>query len=80
MHDLTILLDHAHMARSSYYYYQKQTGTDKYQEIKEMIKAIYHRHKGRLGYRRITLLLKKQGYEINHKTVLRLMKLLNLKV
>ena len=52
---------------------------DKYAEIKEMIKQIYHRHKGRLGYRRITLLLKEKGILINHKTVLRLMKLLGLK-
>ena len=52
---------------------------DKYAEIKEMIKQIYHRHKGRLGYRRITLLLKEKGILINHKTVLRLMKILGLK-
>lgn len=52
---------------------------DKYAEIKEMIKHIYHRHKGRLGYRRITLLLKEKGILINHKTVLRLMKQLGLK-
>ena len=44
-----------------------------------MIKQIYHRHKGRLGYRRITLLLKEKGILINHKTVLRLMKILGLK-
>lgn len=52
---------------------------DKYAEIKEMIKQIYHHHKGRLGYRRITLLLKEKGILINHKTVLRLMKILGLK-
>ncbi len=52
---------------------------DKYAEIKEMIKQIYHRHKGRIGYGRITLLLKKKGILINHKTVLRLMKILGLK-
>jgi putative transposase len=44
-----------------------------------MIQRIYHKHKGRLGYRRITLLLRQQGKVINHKTVLRLMRLLNLK-
>jgi transposase InsO family protein/transposase-like protein len=68
------------MARSSFYYYQKRFQMkDKYAEIKEMIKQIYHRHKGRLGYRRITLLLKEKGILINHKTVLRLMKILGLK-
>ena len=68
------------MARSSYYYYQKRShSTDKYQEIKEIIKSVYHTHKGRLGYRRITLEIKQRGYIINHKTILRLMKVLGLK-
>lgn len=44
-----------------------------------MIKQIYHRHKGRFGYRRITLAMKEKGIIINHKTVLRLMKILGLK-
>jgi putative transposase len=68
------------MARSSFYYYQKQLQiVDKYDEIKASIKLIYHKHKGRLGYRRITLLLRKHGQLINHKTVLRLMRCLKLK-
>ena len=68
------------MARSSYYYYQKRShSTDKYQAIKEIIKSVYHTHKGRLGYRRITLEIKQRGYIINHKTILRLMKVLGLK-
>ena len=78
--DLAVLLHCTSMARSSFYYYQKRFQMkDKYAEIKEMIKQIYHRHKGRLGYRRITLLLKEKGILINHKTVLRLMKILGLK-
>ena len=44
-----------------------------------MIKSIYHEHKGRYGYRRITDELNDKGTVINHKTVLRLMKLLGLK-
>lgn len=44
-----------------------------------MIKQIYHKHKGRFGYRRITLTMKEKGIVINHKTVLRLMKTLGLK-
>lgn len=79
-YDLAILLNCLHMARSNFYYYAKQSGsTDKYFEIKTMIQSLYHKHKGRLGYRRITLLLRQQGQIINHKTVLRLMRLLNLK-
>jgi transposase InsO family protein len=68
------------MARSSFYYRQKQNKLpDKYKVIKELIKSIYHKHKGRYEYRRITDELQNQGIIINHKTVLRLMKLLGLK-
>lgn len=44
-----------------------------------MIKSIYHKHKGRYGYRRITNEINNKGIIINHKTVLRLMKSLGLK-
>ncbi len=68
------------MARSSFYYHQKQSkSSDKYQVIKELIKSIYHRHKGRYGYRRITDEIQSKGIIINHKTVFRLMNLLGLK-
>ena len=67
------------MARSSYYYYTKHGSSDKYSEVKKMIDFIYHKHKGRLGYRRITILLRQSGFMINHKTVLRLMGILKLK-
>jgi len=78
--DLNLLLNQTNMARSSFYYYQKKTkSSDKYQIVKEMIKSIYHKHKGRYGYRRITYELNNKGMVINHKTVLRLMKLLGLK-
>ena len=79
-YDLEVLLNHTNMARSSFYYYQKQSLlTDKYKTVKELIKSIYHRHKGRYGYRRITDELQNKGIIINHKTVFRLMKLLGLK-
>ncbi len=78
--DLEVLLDQTKMARSSYYYHEKKNQlTDKYDSIKKSIKKIYEHHRGRYGYRRITLELKKVGIIINHKTVLRLMKQLGLK-
>ena len=55
------------MARSSFYYHSIGTKTDKYQAIKLKINSIYHRHKGRYGYRRITTELQKTGTIINHK-------------
>ena len=79
-YDLELLLDCMNMARSSYYYYEKRNDLkDKYQDIKKLIQDIYHHHKGRLGYRRITMLIKQKGIVINHKTILRLMKVLGLK-
>jgi putative transposase len=79
-YDLAVLLYCMRMARSSFYYYQKQLQeVDKYEETKALIRFIYHKHKGRLGYRRIALLLQRQGQLINHKTVLRLMRCLKLK-
>lgn len=68
------------MPRSTYYYYvKKDKNPDKYKEIKEEIKNIFHENKGRYGYRRITMELRNRGFLINHKTVQRLMKELHLK-
>ncbi len=52
---------------------------DKYSKTKVMIKEVYHSHKRRYGYRRITLELRKRGFQINHKVVLRLMNEIGLK-
>ncbi len=79
-YDLNILLNRTNMARSSFYYYQKQgKSADKYKIIKALINSIYHKHKGRYGYRRITDELNNTGIIINHKTVSKLMKFMGLK-
>lgn len=79
-YDLSILLKCLKMPRSSFYYYVKQIGrVDKYQEVKKMIQDFYHSHKGRVGYRRMKLLLANNGYIINHKTVFRLMGILKIR-
>ena len=68
------------MPRSTYYYYVKQMNQpDKYADIKQEIQQICHENQGRYGYRRITMELHNRGYQINHKTVQRLMKVLGLK-
>ena len=62
------------MARSTFYHTLKaMKHAEKYQDVREKITTIYHRHKGRYGYRRITLALRRGGCLINHKTVQRLM-------
>ena len=76
---LDILLEAAHLARATYYYHEKRLEkADKYNDVKEVIAAIYHDNKGRYGYRRITTELRSRGYLLNHKTVQRLMKELGL--
>ena len=76
---VSLLLDVAKMARSTYYYYTKRRQEpDKYSEVKKQITNIFHENRGRYGYRRITMEMKNRGYRINHKTVQRLMKELKL--
>lgn len=67
------------MARSTFYYYLKRIKEDKYASARKLISDIFHRNKGRYGYRRVTAVLKQQGFTLNHKTVSRLMSELGLK-
>ena len=73
------MLAYSKLPRSTFYYYLKQSETDKYFVEKAEIKELFEANKQRYGYRRITLLLRQKGIVINHKTVLKLMKSLNLK-
>ena len=63
-----------------YYYTLSKIDKDiKNNEIIEKIKEIFFYHKERYGYRRITLELRNQGLNVNHKKVYRLMVKLGLK-
>ena len=57
----------------------KNDKDDKNKEFIEKIKEIFEQNKERYGYRRITLELKNQGYNVNHKKVYRIMVKLGLK-
>lgn len=79
-HRLDVLLPVGGMSRSTFYYHLKAQGAaDPYAELKQRIGAVYARHKGRYGYRRITAVLRQAGERINHKTVQKLMQRLGLK-
>lgn len=68
------------MSRSTWYYNVSALKQgDRHAALKVRISEIYHYHKGRYGYRRVTLSLKRQGVEVNHKTVQRLMAELSLR-
>ena len=78
-HKILLLFEVSGLSRSTYYYYaQRRTADDKYRAIKEQITAIYSENKGRYGYRRITDEMHNRGFVINHKTVQRLMKELDI--
>lgn len=77
---LAELLKLAGLARSTFYYQQAaQLAPDKYLSVKDQIKSIFHRHKGRYGYRRVCAAVRNLGHSVNHKTVQRLMGELGLK-
>lgn len=68
------------MARSVFYYHLKRMKScGKHAGDKELIKTIFHEHKGRYGYRRVTSEMRNRGILINHKTVYGLMGAMGLK-
>ncbi len=70
------------ISRSSFYYNIKilqGDSNDRWTNVKDKIRSIYSKHKGRYGYRRITLQLRNEGLVVNHKTVRKLMIELGLK-
>jgi transposase InsO family protein len=77
---VTDLLKLAGLARSTFYYQLGvMEGGDRFAQLKAKIRAVYERHRGRYGYRRITIELCQAGEQVNHKTVQRLMGQLQLK-
>lgn len=62
------------MARSTFYYHLSRLNQpDKFAVLRAKVLKIYHLHKGRYGYRRITTELHNEGVVVNHKTVEKLM-------
>ena len=79
-HDLAVLLKVSGLPRSTFYYQAKAPqADDRHAGLKSRIRALYERHKGRYGYRRITAALRQAGQTVNHKTVQSLMQALGLK-
>ena len=73
------MLERIGMARSVFYYHLTRLNkADGYDFVRERISSIYNENKGRYGYRRICYVLRGEGIEINHKTVLKLMQQLGI--
>lgn len=66
---MAVLLQVASMARSTFYYQCRALGrADKREGMRAEIRAIYAKHKGRYGYRRITVTLRRSSATpVNHK-------------
>jgi putative transposase len=70
-----LLLEIAKLPRSNYYYTVKQLkACPKHELERAAIRTICQKHQGRYGYRRVTLALRREGYQTNHKLVMKLMK------
>ena len=70
----------AELARSTFYYHLKLLREDKQVDIVQVkIRRIFHAHRGRYGYRRVTATLHNDGLKVNHKKVQRLMNEMGLK-
>ncbi|MEK4485628.1 IS3 family transposase [Psychrobacillus sp. FSL H8-0484] len=79
-YEVVDLVQIADIPRGTYSYWEKRLNqVDKYEPVKEVINIIYHEHKGRYGYRRITKELQKYGFTYNPKTINRLMNEIGLK-
>ena len=72
---MSILLRVSGVKKATYYYHASQfSRPDSDAELKQEISDIYHFHKGRYGYRRVSLELRNRGKVCNHKKVQRLMR------
>jgi putative transposase len=81
-HRLDDLLRIASLARSTFYYHQRQLTewAASQSDLQAKIQTVYDQHKGRYGYRRITAALRSStGKPINHKCVQRLMQTMGLR-
>lgn len=80
VHSLTTLLTIAGLARSTFFYHHARlTEPDKHADLKTAIRQIFDRHRGRYGHRRIHQRLRREGWVVSKKTVLKLMNSLELR-
>jgi putative transposase len=76
---LPVLLQVAGLARSTFFYHQARLqAPDPQEALKAAVTEIFQKNQGRYGHRRIHTELAKQGWTVAKKTVLKLMRSLNL--
>ncbi|WP_309304117.1 IS3 family transposase [Arthrobacter sp. CJ23] len=76
---MPVLLDVSGLARSTFFYHQARLqAPDPKEALKAAVTEIFEKNHGRYGHRRIHTELVKQGWTVAKKTVLKLMRLLQL--
>jgi putative transposase len=74
------LCKYLEISRSGYYKYRLHKDSDRDQDCKAQIQAIYDEHDGTWGYRQIQMgIIRRFNVVVNHKRILRLMQLMGLK-
>ncbi|ALE04270.1 integrase [Arthrobacter sp. ERGS1:01] len=78
-HPLPLLLAAAGLPRSTFFHRQAAlTAPDRHAELRARIHEVFTEAKGRYGHRRIHAFLRRQGWQVAKKTVLKLMRAENL--
>ncbi len=79
-HSLTDLLKAAGLTRSTFFYHQARIGAqDRHAVLEAEIRRTFDRVGGRYGHRRIHGRLRRSGWVVSKKTVLKLMRVLGLR-
>ena len=74
-YSLPDLLKKLNLAKSSYYYQEKNIyAEDKYSNLHKRIIQLFHENRDIFGYRRIHMLLHREGIKVSEKVVRRIMK------
>ena len=74
-YSLLDLLKKLKLAKSSYYYQEKTIyAEDKYSDLRKRIIQLFHENRDIFGYRRIHMLLHREGIKVSEKVVRRIMK------
>ena len=74
-YSLPKLLKRLHLSRSSYYYQMSvMKVNEKHESLRIHIKEIFHNNHGTYGYRRIKILLKREGIVVSEKVIRRIKK------
>lgn len=74
-YSLPDLLKKLNLAKSSYYYQEKTIyAEDKYSNLRKRIIQLFHENRDIFGYRRIHMLLHREGIKVSEKVVRRIMK------